>query len=164
MKREIVLYPDPRMRQRCTPVEVINGEVRQIAQDMIDTATFQGQGIGLAANQIGAMLRVILLCPPDQEPRIFINPELRDPSRHKEVMEEATLSLPGLRAPVERPAEITLSGLNLEGKPVEERLIGLEARIAMHENDHINGVYFFDRTDKRHKRLLEPELRRRRKG
>ena len=163
MKRDLLLYPDPRLRQRCAPVEVINDEVIAAAQDMIETATFQGRGIGLAANQIGVMLRIILLCPPEQEPRIYVNPQLRDPSAEEEVMEEGTLSLPGLRAPVKRPVAITISGLNLEGKPIEERLTGLEARIAMHENDHINGVYFFDRSDKKDRAQLEPELRRRRK-
>lgn len=163
MKREILLYPDPRMRQRCTLVEVIDEKIREVAQDMIDTATFKEQGIGLAANQIGAMKRIILLCPPEREPRIYINPILQNPSSETEEMEEGTLSLPGLRLPIERPVEITIVALDLEGNRVEERLRGLEARIAMHENDHINGVYFFDRASKRHRKAFERELQRFRK-
>jgi peptide deformylase len=163
LKRDILLYPNPRLRQRCVAVKAIDDKVRTTAQEMIETATFEGRGIGLAANQIGSMKRIILLCPPGSEPRIYINPILENPSAETEVMEEGTLSLPGLRLPVERPVEITIVALNLDGERVEERLKGLEARIAMHENDHINGVYFFDRASKRDRQKIEGDLRRLRK-
>lgn len=162
MKRALVLYPDARLRKRCAPVEEITPEIRLIAQDMIDTMCFEGRGIGLGACQIGEMLRIIVVGEP--EPVVYINPKLSDPSAEKEGLQEATLSLPGVSAWVERPVSITIEALDLEGNSISRRLSGLEARIAMHENDHINGVLFIDRVSRKERRRLEPLLRKVRRG
>jgi len=161
--RNLVLYPDKRLRQRCAEVEEITDEILVIAQDMVETMEFEGRGVGLGASQIGEMVRIIVIGDPKPS-TVYINPILKDPSSEREVAEEATLSMPGVRGPVSRPVSITLEALTLDGKPIERRLEGVEARIAMHENDHINGVLFIDRMSKKERAKIEPQLRRIRRG
>jgi peptide deformylase len=92
-------------------------------------------------------------------PQVLINPVLSDPSQESEEMSEGCLSIPALSAPVRRPLSIRLQATDLEGRSIDRRLEGFEARVAMHENDHLNGVLYIDRISEPEKRRLKVPLR-----
>ena len=140
-------YPDPVLKRRAEPVERITPAVEQLCRDMAETM-YAAPGVGLAANQVGVPLRIFTAdCHGEGEPRqliTMINPEIVE-VRGELREEEGCLSVPEYNAPVVRYAEVTVKGLDLEGKP---RLISgrdLLARCFQHEIDHLNGLLFVDR-------------------
>ncbi len=139
----IVKYPDPMLRKRSRPVSRITSDLQALIEHML-TSMRRAQGIGLAAPQVGVLLRVIVIEPPEQPARVIINPQILERSG-EQVGLEGCLSLPGLYGDVKRAQAIELRGLNRHGKPIRLRLEGLEARIAQHEVDHLEGVLFIDR-------------------
>ncbi len=174
MKREIALYGERVLRERCAKVEKITPEIKELAADLIRMA--KGNA-GLAAPQIFEAVRmfaaVFVKCDKQgeflrdeegtvqmEEPRIFINPELSSPSEDTEILSEGCLSIPDFMATVERPYAITIKAMDLEGNTFEERIEGFNARILMHENDHLNGVLNIDRMTHADKKIFEPDLKR----
>lgn len=160
-------YGHPILRKHCEPVIEITDDVRQLVADMIETMD-KNNGIGVAAPQVGHLLRIFVLRNyvegPDghfrlSAPLVFINPKLRDPSLEQEIDLEGCLSLPHLRVPVARPRKITIEALDIEGNPFVQELEGINARTRMHENDHLNGVLHIDRTDPKTRNKIEPMLR-----
>jgi peptide deformylase len=167
MRLPLRFYGDPILRQRCAPVEAITEEIRQLVRDMIETMDIH-KGCGLAAPQVGHSLRIFVLRDyvetPEgdfalSEPRVYINPKLSNPSVKKILDTEGCLSIPGIRADVERPLKIRVEATDLEGRPFSEDVEGYNARIRMHENDHINGVLYIDRLDLRRRKKIEPLLK-----
>ncbi len=145
----IRLYGDPVLRERSRQVESFDGELRALAEEMIDSMR-TGEGIGLAAPQIGVRLRVIVVeadavGEEALEPRVLVNPEIVEFSDTEVAYEEGCLSIPEVRADVVRPDEIRLRYRTLAGEPVEERAAGLYARVLQHEIDHLDGRLFIDR-------------------
>ncbi len=147
--REIVQFPDPRLKQVCEPVAEVTGEIRELARDMIEVM-YDEPGIGLAAPQVGASIRLFVIDTDwsDEEtgkqPVVVINPEISD--REGSISwDEGCLSVPDYNALVERDATITLRGTDLDGKPIEERAEGLRAVCIQHEVDHLDGLLFIDR-------------------
>jgi peptide deformylase len=147
--REIVQFPDPRLKRISKPVGEITDEIRELAREMCDVM-YAEPGIGLAAPQLGEALRLFVIDTEwteeenDRCPQVIINPEIV----HKEgkiVWEEACLSVPDYNAEVERAAQITLRALDLEGKEIVEEAEGLRAVCLQHEYDHLDGVLFIDR-------------------
>ena len=148
MKRPIILHPDPRLKKVAAPVADLNDELRGIARDMLETM-YDAPGIGLAAPQIGLARRLIVLdcvkgddAPP--RPLVMFNPEVRAASDERSVYEEGCLSLPELFADVERPAEVRVGWIDLDGNPREEEFSGLWATCVQHEIDHLEGRLFID--------------------
>lgn len=155
---EIVIYPDPALRQRAAAVETITDEIRAAASRMV-TLMQQAEGIGLAAPQVGLPWRLFVAHVPPGDgrsttdtpptaidtPTVFINPTLSAPSKGLEALEEGCLSLPEIRGPVHRPAQITVDALDIEGTPFSMRAGGLLARCIQHEFDHLEGVLIIDR-------------------
>lgn len=159
-------YGDPLLRNKCLPVGEITEEIRQLVTDMLETMD-QNNGIGLAAPQVGKNLRLFVLRnyevddkgdPVLSAPQVFINPRLFDHSRSRIEEEEGCLSIPGIRGRVSRPIRIQIEATNLKGNVFTEELEGYNARVRMHENDHLNGVLFIDRIDAKARKEIEPLL------
>jgi|GEM_PF-139281 len=137
-------YGDPVLRDRARSVKEINDEVRQLAADMIATMV-KGDGVGLAANQVGQLKRLIVL-DIGQGPTVLVNPKILDKSRKREVLEEGCLSLPGLSLKIRRPCKINLEYFQLsDGKRVKLLAEGILARVILHEIDHLDGILLMDK-------------------
>lgn len=141
--RDLVLWPDPRLRQRCEPAGYLKGpDLVRLAADMLATM-YDAGGRGLAAPQIGHLRRIFVMDAgwkigaPD--PLVVLDPEIlwRDPVT--DVQAEGCLSIPGRPASVERPVAITLSWYDLEGCHHRRQMTQASARIAQHEVDHLDG-------------------------
>ena len=166
----LAYYGDPVLRKKALPVEEITEEIQSFAQDMIETMESQ-DGLGLAAPQVGRSIRMFVISVPekasDEEdaelikgvPEVFINPKLSAPSEETGVFLEGCLSIPKVYGDVVRPLSIHIEAMNLDGEIVKRELTELEARVAMHENDHINGVLSVDRMKGKERKNLEPKLR-----
>ena len=143
----IVLVPQSVLRQVAQPVDDITDEVLQLADDMAETM-YEAPGIGLAANQVGVLKRVIVMdCARNDEPPALwkmINPEIKWRSDDNTMMEEGCLSIPGHNAEVLRPSEVHVSYLDIKGQMQEMQATGLMAACVQHEIDHLNGVLFLE--------------------
>jgi peptide deformylase len=149
--REIIKLPDKRLRLLSEPVKQIDAGIRKLVDDMFETM-YKAPGIGLAAIQVGVAKRVITMDlskkEDDQEPQVFINPEILWQSEVRVKFEEGCLSIPDYYEEVERPAEVKVKYLDLAGKSREIEAKGLLATCLQHEIDHINGVLFIDHLSK----------------
>jgi len=145
--REILVVPDPILKQVSKPVETVDDDLRALMDDMLETM-YAAPGIGLAAIQVGVPKRVIVMDlaregePP--APRYFINPEILWASEETLPYEEGCLSVPEIFDEVERPSNVKLRYLDYNGKTVEEDAEGLFAVCIQHEMDHLEGVLFID--------------------
>ena len=143
----ILLVPDPRLRARARAVTPADADtVRTLAPRMLD-AMYKAPGIGLAAPQVGELLRLIVvdLQKEDKpEPLVLVNPEILAASTELATREEGCLSLPGQFAEVTRPARVKLRYLDLTGARREVEAEGLLATCLQHEVDHLDGVLFVD--------------------
>ena len=148
MKRPILLHPDPRLKTVCPPVADSSDALRALAEDMLETM-YAAPGIGLAAPQVGTLTRLFVMdCVKGEaeapRPMVLVNPEIVARSDERSVYEEGCLSFPDLYAEVERPAEVTMRWMTLDGTAAEETFTGLWATCAQHELDHLDGVLFID--------------------
>jgi peptide deformylase len=145
--RPIILLPDPVLRQVSRPVERVDADVRKFAADLFETM-YDAPGIGLAAIQVGEPRRMLVidLAKEDEPkaPQVFINPEIVARAGEGSVYEEGCLSIPDYYAEVERPREVTVRYIDLDGKEQEINAEGLLAVCLQHEIDHLNGVLFID--------------------
>jgi peptide deformylase len=139
-------YGDPVLRRRAQPVGAVTPEIRRLVDDMVDTM-YDEVGIGLAAPQIGASLRLMVVGDEDgRGARALVNPVITD--RGGEITaEEGCLSIPGVFAPVTRAEWVKLEAQDIEGRPVALTARGLRARVFQHEMDHLDGVLFIDHLD-----------------
>ena len=157
-------YGDPVLRKRAEPVAEITEAERQLAEQMLETLYVTGNGIGLAATQVGILKRLIIIHigeedDEDYEPLVLFNPELLS-SEGEIVAEEGCLSIPDVTADVKRPESIVVEGVNLQREAIRIEADGLLARVLLHEIDHLNGVLFIDRISGLKRRLLSEELAR----
>ena len=146
MIRSILIHPDPRLKKLCEPVAEITPEVRQLAEDMLETM-YAAPGIGLAAPQVGVMRRVLVMdCIKDgaPEPMVLINPQMVWQSEDLSVYEEGCLSIPDQYAEVRRPAAVTVQWTDLDGEAQERTFDGLWGTCVQHEMDHLDGKLFID--------------------
>jgi peptide deformylase len=143
----ILLVPDPRLRAKARPVGTGDADaIRALAPRMLD-AMYKAPGIGLAAPQVGELLRLVVvdLQPEDKPaPIVLVNPEIVAASTELSTREEGCLSLPGQYADVTRPARVKLRYLDLGGAKREIEAEGLLATCLQHEVDHLDGVLFVD--------------------
>ena len=167
MLLKIYHYAHPVLRKRCEPIAEITEEIRQLVKDMIETMD-NNDGVGLAAPQIGQSIRLFVLreyIPAEEDkwtlsdPKVYINPKLSSPGENIVTDTEGCLSLPGLRLEIDRPDRITVEAMDLDGNLFTEELEGYNARIRMHENDHINGVLFIDRVEVSTRNKIDPILK-----
>lgn len=164
----ITLYDDAVLRQTAQPIAEITARHAELARDMAETM-YGSRGIGLAANQVGVLERIIVVdtewpCDDDETPRYnpiaMLNPEVLEESTEDEAGEEGCLSLPEIRADVYRPLWIRYRYQDLKGRWQERRAEDLQARCILHELDHLNGVLFIDRVAEPERRKLAGKLRR----
>jgi len=145
--REILIVPDPILKQVSKTVATVDDELRALMDDMLETM-YAAPGIGLAAIQVGVPKRVIVmdLAKTDEPkaPRYFVNPEILWASEETAPYEEGCLSVPEIFDEVERPAQVKIRYMNYAGESVEEDAEGLFAVCIQHEMDHLDGVLFID--------------------
>jgi peptide deformylase len=143
---DICVYPDPVLREKARPIDTVDGAVRKLMDDMVETM-YNAPGIGLAANQVGRPVRLIVVdLQREDDPHGLIrlvNPEIVE--AHGEIVwEEGCLSVPEFFAEVHRSENVVVRGLNADGKPMEIHAEGLLAVALQHEIDHLNGRLFID--------------------
>jgi peptide deformylase len=160
--REIVIYGRPALRIHAKPVAEIDSDIRELADDMIDTMV-EADGIGLAAPQVNESLAMCVVnCELIEEgtpPKVYINPEILS-SEGNSVIEEGCLSIPDIREDVERPEIIRLKYTDIDGNRHEEACDGMLARVLQHEIDHLKGVLFVDRISAVKRSLLAKKLKK----
>ena len=152
MLRRVLELPDPVLREVAEPIPRVTPEVEALVDDMFATM-HANLGIGLAAPQVGELLRLVVIeLPPDEKdpqagiPYVLINPQLRQLGELEE-MTEGCLSLPGFRAMVERARTATVTYTGMDGRSARLHAQGLLAQALQHEIDHLNGVLFIDHLD-----------------
>lgn len=160
MQLSIIQYPHPTLRVCSKPIRRVDKQLRDFASQMLDLM-YEAEGVGLAANQVNLPLRIFVANPSGErgsgEELVLINPELQRP-KGNETAQEGCLSLPGIYGNVKRPKQVRLTGFDLKGNPIERTVDGFLARVLQHENDHLNGVMFFDRMTEEAKRELDDQL------
>ena len=147
--RKCLPWPDKRLRTKAEPVAEITDEIRAIWDDMIDTMEAM-PGVGLAASQIGVMLRLAVVDGSTERGRAvrLANPEILHSSIELREHDEASPNLPGVSAKVKRPRAVTVRFLNEDGAVDRRDFVGIEATSVQHQIDHLNGKMFFDRLSK----------------
>mgnify|MGYP005818705697 CR=1 FL=1 len=159
MIRDILIWPDPVLKQVAKPVERVDDTIRRLLSDMSETM-YAADGVGLAAPQIAVGKRCIVIdASPRQEGQKllhFVNPEIVKTEGHT-TYTEGCLSVPGEAEEVERAAKVWVRALDFGGKPFELECEGLLAIAVQHEHDHLEGTLFVD-----HLSSLKRELIRRR--
>jgi peptide deformylase len=147
--REVLQFPDPRLKEMSQPIDEISEEIRALAADMCDVM-YDEPGIGLAAPQVGVPVRMFVIDTEwteegnDRSPMVLINPEIVEKSGNI-VYEEGCLSVPDYNADVERASNVTIKAIDLDGKEILEEVEGLRAVCMQHEYDHLDGILFIDR-------------------
>jgi peptide deformylase len=153
---------DPVLRQRVAEVTEIDGTLARLATDMI-TTMYEAPGVGLAAPQVGVQKRLFVYDVQDGSgPHVVINPVVTE-HRGEWVYEEGCLSVPGLSWEIERPGEVHLTGLDLDGNELSIDADELLARLFQHETDHLDGILLLERLDDEqrgdaHRALRERQL------
>lgn len=160
----IVIAPDPVLKQVAKPVEKVDDEIRTLLNNMLESM-YNAHGIGLAANQVGVLKRVIVVDVEQDrgnhipgKPIKMVNPEILTSSPEISVYQEGCLSFPQQFSDVERPAEITVRYLDENGKQQEIKASGLLATCIQHEIDHINGINFVDHISKLKRDMIIKKL------
>ena len=144
--RNLVIEGDPLLRKTSRPVDEITPRIIKLLDDMADTMYYGGRGIGLAAPQVGVLRRVFIVDVGDEHGLIeFINPEILE-ADGSQIDNEGCLSVPGKTCEVERPSHIKVKATDRDGNEFELEADGLLARCICHENDHLNGVLFIDKS------------------
>ena len=171
----IVKYGHPALRQKGARIETITPEIKKLIADMFETME-ENHGVGLAAQQVGIAKQLTVIDvravtdrpstleldgksadPASIMPLVLINPVVT-PAGEPVTGGEGCLSFPEIFGDVSRPATVDVKALDAKGKPITFRCGGLLARAVQHEVDHLNGVLFIDRMDKKTKTELQPEL------
>lgn len=177
----ILEVPDPRLKTVSEPVTVFDDDLKTLIADMFETM-YDAPGIGLAAIQVGVPKRILVIdlqepvehdhehgehCDHEhdvvRDPKVFINPEILDPSEDLNVYSEGCLSVPEQYADVERPATITARWQDETGKKYEEQVDGLLATCLQHEMDHLEGILFIDHLSRLKRQMVLKKLAKQRK-
>ena len=160
---DILIYPDPRLREVADPVERVDDEVRTLVEDMAETM-YDAPGVGLAATQVGVNKRVFIIDIADEdEPsnlQVFINPDIF----HREGTQswkEGCLSFPEISEEIKRARRVRVRALDLSGNEFELEAEGLLAVAVQHENDHLDGVLMVDKVSPLKRRLIGRKLAKR---
>lgn len=155
---DLIIGPDPIFRQKASPVDVIDDEIQKLCYDMLETLYVE-RGIGIGANMIGVLKRIIVVDLQEEgvrKPLICINPKINEASKDMETREEASLCFPGIRAEIKRPSRITLSYQDQSGEKHTLEANGWLATVIQHEIEYLDGRTFLDNLSKmKRDRLLK---------
>ncbi len=145
--REIVKVGNDVLRRKSRRITEIDQETLEVIQDLKDTL-YAGDGVGLAAPQIGVLKRVFIIDLRDgSDPLILLNPKIiKKIGKHEDI--EGCLSYPGYQGTVVRPRRVVVSGMNEKGKLVQYEAEGFMARAICHETDHLDGILYMDKAEK----------------
>ncbi len=162
MRLPVVLYPDPRLMTKSRPVVHFDAALKSLAADMIETMR-ESEGIGLAAVQVGELLRLMTMDErfdreDKGEARVLVNPVIQE-AVGTESCEEGCLSLPEIREVVERAARVRVKAQDLDGKERVLEYEGILARCIQHEIDHMDGKLFVMKVPAVKRILLKPRLK-----
>ena len=160
--KKIITYPDPVLRKKVEPVTCFDESLKELTQDLIETM-YAAPGAGLAANQIGVCLRVVVVdaskSEEEKEPLVLVNPEIIE-KEGCQIDEEGCLSVIDLTAKVERFKKLLVRAQDLDGKIREFAAEDFFARVIQHELDHLNGVLFIDRLSPLKRALYKKRLKK----
>lgn len=166
---QILEVPDPRLKTISSPVEAFDDDLKRLVDDMFETM-YAAPGIGLAAIQIGVPKRLLVMDLQEEKdgetvknPRVFVNPEILDPSEEHSVYSEGCLSVPDQYAEVERPAKVRARWQDLDGKFHEEAMDDLMATCLQHEMDHLEGILFIDHLSRLKRQMVLKKIEKARK-
>lgn len=160
-KRAFVPWPDKRLRTAAAPVAEITDDIRAVWQDMVHTMEAM-PGVGLAAPQIGVMLRLAVVDASEERGKAILmaNPVILHASVEFRDHEEASPNLPGVSAKISRPRAVTVTYLDHQGMKVRKDLVGLWATSVQHQIDHLQGRMYFDRLSKIKRDMLLRKARK----
>lgn len=163
MIREVLTYPHPALKRKAESVAEITPEIRRLAADMAETM-YEYDGIGLAAPQVGELVRLITVDISGPEAReslmTLVNPELELIGDYEVESEEGCLSVEDYRAPVTRSERVNLKATDLDGNPVAFEAEGLLAVCLQHECDHLDGKLFIDHISRLKRNLYDAKVRK----
>ncbi len=159
--RSCLAWPDRRLRTAAAPVEAVTDEIRLIWDDMIDTMEAM-PGVGLAAPQIGIMLRLAVVDGSSERGRAvrLANPEILHASVELRAHDEASPNLPGVSARISRPRAVTVRYLDETGTINRRDFVGIEATSVQHQIDHLNGRMYFDHLSRTKRDMLLRKARK----
>ena len=162
-KLKILEFPDPRLRTKATPVDVVDDALRALIEDMFETM-YAAPGIGLAATQVDIHQRLLVadVSVDRKEPHVLINPEILEKDGVT-VTDEGCLSVPGYYEEVERAEHIRVRFLDREGETVEMEATGLLAVCIQHEMDHLDGKLFVDYLSEAKRQRIRKKLEKERR-
>jgi peptide deformylase len=162
MVREILIWPDPILKQKAKPVAKVDDSIRTLVKDMFETM-YAADGVGLAAPQVGILQRVIVLDTtprqPESKPIAMVNPEIIA-MEGEMTYTEGYLSIPGEAEDVDRAAIVTVKFLDPEGQEQTLRCDGLLAIAVQHETDHLNGTVFVDHVSTLKREIIRKRMKR----
>ena len=160
--RRCIPWPDARLRNAAADVSAITDDIRAIWVDMIDTMEAM-PGVGLAAPQIGVMLRLAVVDASEKRGQVvrMANPELVHASVKLRDHDEASPNLPGVSATISRPRAVLVRFLNAQGQVEERDFVGLWATSVQHQIDHLAGRMYFDHLSKTKRDMLIRKARKR---
>ena len=159
MALEVKTFGDPVLKTRAARVKEFDDALLRLTAEMLVTMR-EREGVGLAANQVGRLRRV-LVAGIEEDEYVLINPVIETRSDQTEVLAEGCLSIPGIQVDVERPLAVTVSGQDAAGGEIRFEAEGLLARVFQHEIDHLDGVLILDRTDRESRKAALREWRER---
>ena len=152
---KIITLGDFKLRLKSEPVKEFDDDLGILISKMFD-AMYAGNGIGLASVQVGILKRIFVLHIANDEPRVFINPEILETSIELSRYEEGCLSVPGITANIERPFAVKVQAYNAAGKPFIINAEDLAATAIQHEIDHLNGKLFIDHlSEKKREKIIK---------
>ena len=161
----ITLYGDEVLKKKTKEVKNIDGKLHKLIEDMYETM-YNANGVGLAANQVGAGLSLFIVdASPIEDyskvkPFVMINPKIVEVSEEDVIHEEGCLSLPNIKSDVVRPMGIKVVYYDINQKELTMERDDFVARIIQHEYDHLQGIYFTDRLEEEEKKLLKRSLKK----
>jgi peptide deformylase len=159
---------NPALKQQAKPIKEITNEIKNLAKDMFDTLRNTENGVGLAANQVGKDVAMIVLDLSEVDEYkessfgelVLINPKITDFSDETDFYNEGCLSVPGFYDDLERSISITLQYTDLKGKEIIQECTGFFARVVQHEIDHLNGILFYEKLTAFRRTLNKGKLRK----
>lgn len=155
---KLVYYPDARLQVPTKPVVEFNDELKNICANMIATMV-ESKGVGLSANQVGIDKSIFVMQTKKKELIEFINPVIVEMNGHA-LLEEGCLSAPTIYVPVSRATEVVVKAQRLDGSEVTVVAEGIEAVIMQHEIDHLNGIFFFEKTNSKFRKWATKQLKK----